>query len=75
MVDKINSLSEWVQEHWLSLIDHQVRATQHNTKILLRQHHTIKTHLRTMRLEARNEAKDRALGSRAYPLYVLSPYG
>ena len=48
-------------EHWLSLIDHQVRATQHNTKILLRQHHTIKTHLRTMRLAARNQAKDRAL--------------
>ena len=48
-------------EHWLSLIDHQVRVTQHNTKILLRQHHTIQTHLRTMRLAARNQAKDRAL--------------
>ena len=45
-------------EHWVSMIAHQVKVTQHNLKILLRQHKPIATHFRTMRKEARQQAKD-----------------
>mmetsp|Transcript_21231 Transcript_21231/g.30368 ORF Transcript_21231/g.30368 Transcript_21231/m.30368 type:complete len:442 (-) Transcript_21231:62-1387(-) len=46
-------------EHWLSTIAHQVKVTQHNWSVLLSQHHSIKSHLRTMRREARHQAKER----------------
>ena len=48
-----------VAEQWISMIMHQVKVTQHNFKILLRQHKPIKTHFRTMRRDARNQAKER----------------
>ena len=47
-------------KQWLSLMSQQVKITQDNFKILLRQHSTIKSHLRTMRREARSQAKERA---------------
>ena len=47
-------------EHWLSLIRHQAKVTQHNFQCLLRQHKPMATHLRTMRREARSQAKERA---------------
>ena len=48
-------------EQWLSLIKHQVKVTNHNLECLLRQHKTMRTHFRTMRREARAQAKERAL--------------
>ena len=48
-------------EQWLSLIKHQVKVTNHNLHCLLRQHKTMRTHFRTMRREARAQAKERAL--------------
>ena len=48
-------------EQWISLINHQANVTQHNFKCLIRQHHSMKTHLRTMRREARAQAKERQL--------------
>ena len=48
-------------EHWLSLIDHQARVTSHNRKLLISQHKPLHSHLRTMRKEARNQAKERHL--------------
>mmetsp|Transcript_412 Transcript_412/g.615 ORF Transcript_412/g.615 Transcript_412/m.615 type:complete len:183 (+) Transcript_412:316-864(+) len=52
-------LSLQMAEQWVSLIAHQVRVTQHNFKILLSRHKTMDVHLRTMRYEARNQAKER----------------
>ena len=52
-------------EHWLVLIAHQTTVTAHNRKVLLRQHMPIQSHLRTMRLMARSQAKDQ--------LHPLSP--
>ena len=54
-------LSLQAAEQWLSLIAHQVKVTNHNFTVLLRQHKPMKTHLRTMRREARSQAKDRRL--------------
>ena len=48
-------------EQWLSLIAHQIKVTNHNFRCLLRQHKPMKAHLLTMRLEARNQAKERNL--------------
>mmetsp|Transcript_1987 Transcript_1987/g.3068 ORF Transcript_1987/g.3068 Transcript_1987/m.3068 type:complete len:602 (-) Transcript_1987:27-1832(-) len=48
-------------EHWISLISHQVKVTHHNFRCLIRQHKPMKTHLRTMRCEARSQAKERQL--------------
>lgn len=48
-------------EQWISLIRHQEKVTKHNFKILLSQHRPMATHFRTMRKEARQQAKDRAL--------------
>mmetsp|Transcript_750 Transcript_750/g.1138 ORF Transcript_750/g.1138 Transcript_750/m.1138 type:complete len:199 (+) Transcript_750:2038-2634(+) len=48
-------------EHWLSLIDHQVKVTQHNLKILLGQHKPMAVHFHTMRREARQQKKDQQL--------------
>ena len=46
-------------EQWLAMIAHQVKVTAHNFQLLLNQHQTIPSHLRTMRREARNQAKER----------------
>ena len=46
-------------EHWLSTIAHQVKVTHHIWSVLLSQHHSIKSHLRTMRRKARHQAKER----------------
>ena len=43
-------------EKWLSLIDHQIRVTKHNLKILLRQHVPMPRHLSNMELEAAKQA-------------------
>mmetsp|Transcript_13495 Transcript_13495/g.19359 ORF Transcript_13495/g.19359 Transcript_13495/m.19359 type:complete len:123 (+) Transcript_13495:1776-2144(+) len=48
-------------EHWLALISHRVKVTKHNFQILLRQHKPMQSHLRTMRKEAREQARDRSL--------------
>jgi len=48
-------------EQWISLIRHQEKVIKHNFKILLSQHRPMATHFRTMRKEARQQAKDRAL--------------
>mmetsp|Transcript_749 Transcript_749/g.1134 ORF Transcript_749/g.1134 Transcript_749/m.1134 type:complete len:233 (+) Transcript_749:1648-2346(+) len=48
-------------EQWISMIMHQATATSHNFKILMKQHKPIQTHFRTMRREARQQAKDRRL--------------
>ena len=48
-------------EWWISMITHQAKVTQHNLKILMSQHKPMETHFRTMRREARQQAKDRAL--------------
>jgi len=45
-------------EQWLSMVAHQIRVTQHNFTMLLRQHKPMQSHLRTMRREARAQAKD-----------------
>ena len=50
-----------VAERWLHQISHQARVTQHNTRLLLRQHQSMQSHLRTMRRVARQQAKDRNL--------------
>lgn len=42
-------------EQWLSLIDHQVKVTKHNLKILLRQHIPINQHFSQMEIEARKQ--------------------
>ena len=42
------------------MIAHQVKVTAHTFKLLLRQHHSMETHLRTMHREARNKAKERS---------------
>ena len=47
-------------EQWISLIAHQVKVTQHNFKLLLRQHKPIETHFDTMKREARQQEKDHA---------------
>jgi hypothetical protein len=47
-------------EHWVSLITHQAKVSHHNFQCLLRRHKPMKTHLRTMRREARSQAKERA---------------
>ena len=46
-------------EQWISMIAHQVKVTHHNFQCLARQHKSIKTHLWTMRREARSQAKER----------------
>mmetsp|Transcript_13731 Transcript_13731/g.19685 ORF Transcript_13731/g.19685 Transcript_13731/m.19685 type:complete len:438 (-) Transcript_13731:60-1373(-) len=48
-------------EHWVSMISHQIKVTQHNLKMLLCQHKPMPTHFHTMRREARQQAKDRLL--------------
>ena len=48
-------------EQWLSLISHQVKVTQHNFKVLLRQHKPMQDHLRHMRRETSRQAKERNL--------------
>jgi len=48
-------------EQWVSMITHQVKVTSHNLRILLSQHKPIESHFRTMRREARQQAKDRRL--------------
>lgn len=48
-------------EQQISLIAHQTRVMQHNFKILLSKHKPMHKHLRTMRREARHQAKDRNL--------------
>ena len=48
-------------EQWLSLIAHQMKVTQHNFQCLLRRHKSMHAHLRTMRREARSQAKEREL--------------
>ena len=50
-----------VAERWLHQIFHQARVTQHNARLLLRQHQSIPSHFRTMRCVARQQAKDRHL--------------
>ena len=50
-------------EQWISLIAHQAKVTSHNLRVLLQQHKPMPSHLRTMRREARNQAKDRRLPS------------
>ena len=45
-------------EQWLSMIAHQIKITRHNYAILLRQHKPMESHLRTMRKEARSQAKE-----------------
>jgi len=54
-------LSLQAAEQWLSLIAHQVRVTNLNFSVLLRQHKPMHAHLRTMRREARSQAKERRL--------------
>ena len=44
-------------EQWISMISHQVKVTHHNFQCLLREHKPMSTHLRTMRREARAQAK------------------
>ena len=46
-------------EQWISMISHQVKVTHHNFQCLLREHKPMPTHLRTMRREARAQAKAR----------------
>ena len=46
-------------EQWLSLIAHQAKVTKHNLTLLLRQHKPMEDHLRTMRRQARNQARER----------------
>lgn len=46
-------------EQWLSLIAHQAKVTQYNLTRLMRQHKPMEAHLRTMRREARSQAKER----------------
>ena len=48
-------------EHWIALIQHRVKTTAHNLKLLLSQHKPMQAHLRTMRRKARQQAKDRNL--------------
>ena len=48
-----------VAEQWLSMIAHQVWVTKHNLSILLSQHKPMQSHIRTMRREARAQAKER----------------
>ena len=50
-------------EHWVSMITHQAKVTSHNLRILLAQHKPMEAHFRTMRREARQQAKDRRLPS------------
>jgi hypothetical protein len=62
-------------EQWLAQIAHQVRVTQHNFKLLTKKDKSIPTHFRTMRREARQQAKDRTLPdspSRAHSRAVQS---
>jgi len=48
-------------EQWISLIMHQAKVTSHNLRVLLQHHKPMSSHLRTMRREARNQAKDQRL--------------
>ena len=54
-------LSLQAAEQWISLIRHQAKVTTHNFHCLVKQHASIKTHFRTMRREARSQAKERQL--------------
>ena len=47
-------------EHWLSLIAHQTKVSQHNFKCLLCQHKPMTTHLRTMRTVGRPDPKPKS---------------
>ena len=46
-------------EQWLAMITHQAKVTAPNLRILMMQHQTMHSHLRTMRRMARNQAKER----------------
>jgi len=50
-------------EQWVSMITHQAKVTSHNLRILMTQHKPMASHFRTMRKEARQQAKDRRLPS------------
>ena len=54
-------LSLQAAEQWLSLIAHQGKVLNHNFNILLQEHRPMLAHLRTMRREARSQAKDHRL--------------
>jgi len=58
-LEHLLKLSRQTVEQWVSLIAHQVRVTKHNFKILLSRHKPMAAHLRTMRYEVRNQAKER----------------
>jgi hypothetical protein len=46
-------------EHWLSLIQHQIKVTTHNLKVLLKQHISIPTHVSNMQNAARRQRYER----------------
>jgi hypothetical protein len=46
-------------EHWLSLIQHQIKVTNHNLKVLLKQHISIPTHVSNMQNAARRQRYER----------------
>mmetsp|Transcript_15421 Transcript_15421/g.21966 ORF Transcript_15421/g.21966 Transcript_15421/m.21966 type:complete len:963 (+) Transcript_15421:236-3124(+) len=55
-------------EHWLALVNHQIRATAHNLRILMKQHRPIPEHFTAMEQECqRNLAQQRRLLSRDFP--------
>ena len=54
-------------EKWLALIDHQVKVTLHNAKLLVRQHRTIPEHFHLMRQRRlRSEARTSTLPRRQH---------
>ena len=49
-----------VAEQWLALINHQIKVTAHNFKVLLRQHKPMDMHLTTMSKIVRRQARARS---------------
>ena len=54
-----SATSLFATEQWLSLIDHQIKVTKHNLKILLQQHVPITRHFGHMEITAAKQAIDR----------------
>mmetsp|Transcript_10007 Transcript_10007/g.14428 ORF Transcript_10007/g.14428 Transcript_10007/m.14428 type:complete len:175 (-) Transcript_10007:695-1219(-) len=49
-----------VAEQWVALINHQIKVTAHNFKVLLRQHKPMGMHITTMSKIVRRQARERS---------------